>query len=169
MLQYAVYSVISPEGCASILWKSADKKELAAEAMGITAERLDKLGGIVDEILREPLGGAHRDPAAAASELSTPATVNVTDRMIDACRSVWSGSFSRGGISTTEMATKRPSTRHQRMDGSRIAPRKSLTLAGPNQRRSPLASAARNSSATRLTPTKATAGQKRGHMPGMLS
>ena len=68
MLQYAVYSVISPEGCASILWKSADKKELAAEAMGITAERLDKLG-LVDEILREPLGGAHRDPQAMADSL----------------------------------------------------------------------------------------------------
>jgi acetyl-CoA carboxylase carboxyl transferase subunit alpha len=68
MLQYSVYSVISPEGCASILWKSADKKELAAEAMGITAERLDKLG-LVDEIVREPLGGAHRDPQAMASDL----------------------------------------------------------------------------------------------------
>jgi acetyl-CoA carboxylase carboxyl transferase subunit alpha len=68
MLQYAVYSVISPEGCASILWKSADKKELAAEAMGITAERLDKLG-LVDEILKEPLGGAHRDPATMAEDL----------------------------------------------------------------------------------------------------
>jgi acetyl-CoA carboxylase carboxyl transferase subunit alpha len=70
MLQYAVYSVISPEGCASILWKSADKKELAAEAMGITAERLDKFG-LVDEILREPLGGAHRDPQAMADSLKT--------------------------------------------------------------------------------------------------
>jgi acetyl-CoA carboxylase carboxyl transferase subunit alpha len=68
MLQYAVYSVISPEGCASILWKSADKKELAAEAMGITAERLAKLG-LVDEIVREPLGGAHRDPQAMADDL----------------------------------------------------------------------------------------------------
>ncbi|HEX7374431.1 MAG TPA: acetyl-CoA carboxylase carboxyltransferase subunit alpha [Steroidobacteraceae bacterium] len=68
MLQYSVYSVISPEGCASILWKSADKKELAADAMGITAERLDKLG-VVDEILREPLGGAHRDPQAMADSL----------------------------------------------------------------------------------------------------
>jgi len=68
MLQYSVYSVISPEGCASILWKSADKKELAAEAMGITAERLDKFG-LVDEIVREPLGGAHRDPQAMASDL----------------------------------------------------------------------------------------------------
>ena len=69
MLQYAVYSVISPEGCASILWKSADKKEIAADAMGITAERLDKLG-LVDEILREPLGGAHRDPQVMADDLS---------------------------------------------------------------------------------------------------
>jgi acetyl-CoA carboxylase carboxyl transferase subunit alpha len=70
MLQYAVYSVISPEGCASILWKSADKKELAAEAMGITADRLDKFD-LVDEILREPLGGAHRDPQAMADSLKT--------------------------------------------------------------------------------------------------
>ena len=68
MLQYSVYSVISPEGCASILWKSADKKELAAEAMGITADRLSKLG-LVDEVLREPLGGAHRDPQTMAEDL----------------------------------------------------------------------------------------------------
>ena len=62
MLEYSVYSVISPEGCASILWKSAEKAEIAAEAMGITAPRLQELG-LVDEVLREPLGGAHRDPA----------------------------------------------------------------------------------------------------------
>jgi len=68
MLEYSVYSVISPEGCASILWKSADKKEIAAEAMGITAERLGKLG-LVDEVLKEPLGGAHRDPHAMAEAL----------------------------------------------------------------------------------------------------
>jgi len=68
MLQYSVYSVISPEGCASILWKSADKKELAAEAMGITAERLSKFG-VVDEVVKEPLGGAHRDPQAMADGL----------------------------------------------------------------------------------------------------
>jgi acetyl-CoA carboxylase carboxyl transferase subunit alpha len=66
MLQYSTYSVISPEGCASILWKSADKKEAAAEAMGLTAERLFKLG-LVDEVLREPLGGAHREPAEMAA------------------------------------------------------------------------------------------------------
>jgi acetyl-CoA carboxylase carboxyl transferase subunit alpha len=68
MLQYSVYSVISPEGCASILWKSADKKELAAEAMGITAERLlrEKL---VDDVIPEPLGGAHREPQVVAESL----------------------------------------------------------------------------------------------------
>jgi len=64
MLEYSVYSVISPEGCASILWKSADKAELAADAMGITAQRLYSLK-LIDEIVKEPLGGAHRDPAAA--------------------------------------------------------------------------------------------------------
>ena len=68
MLQYAVYSVISPEGCASILWKSADKKELAADAMGITAERLQR-ERLVDEVIPEPLGGAHREPQAMAETL----------------------------------------------------------------------------------------------------
>lgn len=63
MLQYGIYSVISPEGCASILWKSADKAEEAAEAMKITAKSLGEFG-LVDEILPEPLGAAHRDPAA---------------------------------------------------------------------------------------------------------
>lgn len=62
MLQYGTYSVISPEGCASILWKSADKAEDAAETLGITASRLKALG-IVDKIISEPLGGAHRDYA----------------------------------------------------------------------------------------------------------
>lgn len=70
MLEYSVYSVISPEGCASILWKSADKAELAADAMGITAPRLREID-LVDEILREPLGGAHRDPRAMADALRT--------------------------------------------------------------------------------------------------
>ncbi len=69
MLQYSTYSVISPEGCASILWKSADKKEVAAEAMNVTAEGLRELG-LVDVVLREPLGGAHRDPVTMASDLS---------------------------------------------------------------------------------------------------
>lgn len=68
MLQYSVYSVISPEGCASILWKSADKSADAAEAMGITAVKLHELG-LVDEVIEEPLGGAHRDPAAMAETL----------------------------------------------------------------------------------------------------
>ena len=65
MLQYSVYSVISPEGCASILWKSAEKAEEAAEAMRITAPSLSKFG-LVDDVLEEPLGGAHRNPAEAA-------------------------------------------------------------------------------------------------------
>ena len=60
MLQYATYSVISPEGCASILWKSADKASEAAEIMGITASRL-KTMGLIDKVISEPLGGAHRD------------------------------------------------------------------------------------------------------------
>lgn len=68
MLQYATYSVISPEGCASILWKSADKAEEAAAAMGITSARLHALG-LVDEVIEEPLGGAHRDVDAMAARL----------------------------------------------------------------------------------------------------
>src|SRR5262252_2836497 len=68
MLQYSTYSVISPEGCASILWKSQDKKEAAADALNLTADRLQKLG-LVDELIEEPLGGAHRDPAAMAVSL----------------------------------------------------------------------------------------------------
>jgi acetyl-CoA carboxylase carboxyl transferase subunit alpha len=63
MLQYATYSVISPEGCASILWKSADHAAEAAETLGITAARLKQLG-LVDKVVTEPLGGAHRDHAA---------------------------------------------------------------------------------------------------------
>ena len=68
MLQYSTYSVISPEGCASILWKSADKAPQAAEAMGITAERLLALN-LVDNIIEEPLGGAHRNHDAMANSL----------------------------------------------------------------------------------------------------
>jgi acetyl-CoA carboxylase carboxyl transferase subunit alpha len=68
MLQYSIYSVISPEGCAGILWRSADKKDLAAEAMGVSAERIAKLG-VVDEVIKEPLGGAHRDPQAMAESV----------------------------------------------------------------------------------------------------
>lgn len=68
MLQYATYSVISPEGCASILWKSADKAADAAETLGITATRLKTLG-LVDKIISEPLGGAHRDYPAMMQSL----------------------------------------------------------------------------------------------------
>ena len=68
MLQYSTYSVISPEGCASILWKSADKAPEAAEILGITAPRLKQLG-LIDKIVNEPLGGAHRDHAAMMAAL----------------------------------------------------------------------------------------------------
>jgi acetyl-CoA carboxylase carboxyl transferase subunit alpha len=68
MMQYSVYSVISPEGCASILWKSADKASDAAEAMGITSGRLSELG-LIDGVIEEPLGGAHRDIDAVARSL----------------------------------------------------------------------------------------------------
>ncbi len=70
MLTYSTYSVISPEGCASILWKSANKAAEAAEAMGITADRLEKLK-LIDDIVAEPLGGAHRQPEQMAERLKT--------------------------------------------------------------------------------------------------
>jgi acetyl-CoA carboxylase carboxyl transferase subunit alpha len=68
MLQYSVYSVISPEGCASILWKTSDRSEDAAEALGITAHRLKALG-LIDKIVNEPVGGAHRDPKQMSAQL----------------------------------------------------------------------------------------------------
>jgi acetyl-CoA carboxylase carboxyl transferase subunit alpha len=68
MLQYSTYSVISPEGCASILWKSAEKASDAAEALGITSTRLSELG-LVDQVISEPLGGAHRDVDATAGNI----------------------------------------------------------------------------------------------------
>jgi acetyl-CoA carboxylase carboxyl transferase subunit alpha len=68
MLQYSTYSVITPEGCASILWKSADKAKDAAEVMGLTAPRLLE-NGLIDKIVREPIGGAHRNPHAMAIRL----------------------------------------------------------------------------------------------------
>jgi acetyl-CoA carboxylase carboxyl transferase subunit alpha len=79
MLQYSTYSVISPEGCASILWKSADKADEAAEVMGITANRLSELG-LVDKVVNEPLGGAHRDYDAAATYLET-ALIGIFDEL----------------------------------------------------------------------------------------
>ena len=73
MLQFATYSVISPEGCASILWKSAERASEAAESLGITAARLKGLG-LIDKIIPEPPGGAHRDPAAMMSGLKKTLT-----------------------------------------------------------------------------------------------
>ena len=73
MLQYSTYSVISPEGCASILWKSAEKAADAAEALGITSGRLKELG-LIDRVIEEPSGGAHRDPETMAEHLRTALT-----------------------------------------------------------------------------------------------
>ncbi len=81
MLQYATYSVISPEGCASILWKSAEKAAEAADAMGITADRLKSLG-LIDYIVPEPLGGAHRDMEAAAQMLGEAIETNLRELKI---------------------------------------------------------------------------------------
>jgi acetyl-CoA carboxylase carboxyl transferase subunit alpha len=86
MLQYATYSVISPEGCASILWKSAEKASVAAEALGITAPKLKALG-LVDQIVNEPLGGAHRDPDAMMENLRgtlSSVLANVRERPLNA-------------------------------------------------------------------------------------
>ncbi len=81
MLQYSTYSVISPEGCASILWKDAAHAEEAADAMGITAPRLRKLG-LVDQVLEEPLGGAHRDPVQMARALKSSLLANL-ERLLE--------------------------------------------------------------------------------------
>ncbi len=78
MLQFATYSVITPEGCASILWKSQDKKEAAAEAMGMTADRLKKFN-LVDEVLPEPVGGAHRNPEMAAETIKAALVRNLAE------------------------------------------------------------------------------------------
>jgi acetyl-CoA carboxylase carboxyl transferase subunit alpha len=78
MLQFSVYTVISPEACASILWKSTEKKEIATDAMGGTADRLKKLG-LVDEVLKEPNGAAHRDPQAMAEVVKQSMIKHLTE------------------------------------------------------------------------------------------
>ncbi|TDJ42810.1 MAG: acetyl-CoA carboxylase carboxyltransferase subunit alpha [Gammaproteobacteria bacterium] len=76
MLEYSIYSVISPEGCASILWKNAEKAEAAATAMRITSQQLEKFG-LIDEVIAEPLGGAHRNPEAMAQTLQNALVDNL--------------------------------------------------------------------------------------------
>ena len=76
MLEYSIYSVISPEGCASILWKNAGKAADAADALGVTSDRLKKLG-LIDEVIEEPLGGAHRNPGEMADRLRTRLVVQL--------------------------------------------------------------------------------------------
>jgi acetyl-CoA carboxylase carboxyl transferase subunit alpha len=78
MLQYSIYSVISPEGCASILWKSADRAAEAAANMGVTADRLSQLG-LIDKVIKEPLGGAHRDADRMAQIIKDELVKNITD------------------------------------------------------------------------------------------
>jgi acetyl-CoA carboxylase carboxyl transferase subunit alpha len=78
MLEYSIYSVISPEGCASILWKSAEKAPAAAATLGVTSERLSGLG-LVDEVVPEPLGGAHRDVAEIANRVKTAIEEKLTE------------------------------------------------------------------------------------------
>ena len=80
MLEHAIYSVISPEGCASILWRSADKVKEATEALKLTAQDLKKLG-IIDEIIPEPLGGAHRDPKAVIESVGNAILKNLKELM----------------------------------------------------------------------------------------
>jgi acetyl-CoA carboxylase carboxyl transferase subunit alpha len=107
MLQYSTYSVISPEGCASILWRSADKKEAAAEALGLTAVRLYQLG-LIDEILEEPLGGAHRDPPAMSATLKS-ALIRHLDELealpVDTLRAQRTARVASVGIFTEDAAT----------------------------------------------------------------
>ena len=91
MLQFSVYSVISPEGCASILWKTAERAADAAEALGITAHRLKALG-LIDKIVNEPVGGAHRDPKQMAAQLKRG--------LVDALRQV-------ADLGTTELLERR--------------------------------------------------------------
>ncbi|MBA4163334.1 MAG: acetyl-CoA carboxylase carboxyl transferase subunit alpha [Erythrobacter sp.] len=81
MFEHAVYSVISPEGCASILWRTAEKAPEAAEAMKVTAQHLKRLG-VIDRIIKEPVGGAHRDPKTAAMSLGA-AIIQELDALVD--------------------------------------------------------------------------------------
>ena len=97
MLQYSIYSVISPEGCASILWKSADKAEDAAEAMRITATSLNDFG-LVDEVLPEPLGGAHRNPTGMAEVIR-----NALLKSLDELTSCRPSICSRASAATCEL------------------------------------------------------------------
>jgi acetyl-CoA carboxylase carboxyl transferase subunit alpha len=106
MLQYSTYSVISPEGCASILWRSAEKKEAAAEALGLTAARLYQLG-LIDEVLEEPLGGAHRDPAAMSATLKAALARHVEDLVklsVDTLRAERTARIAAFGVYTEDQS-----------------------------------------------------------------
>jgi acetyl-CoA carboxylase carboxyl transferase subunit alpha len=94
MLQYSTYSVISPEGCASILWKSADKASQAAEAMNITASKLQALK-LIDSVVEEPLGGAHRDYDTAAQNLRNQLLSDLEQLSNDSTEELLSKRFDR--------------------------------------------------------------------------
>ncbi len=94
MLQYATYSVISPEGCASILWKSADKAPLAAEAMNITAKDLKKLK-LIDNIVEEPLGGAHRDYKKMAQNLKSRIVTDLSQLKLESAEQLLENRYNR--------------------------------------------------------------------------
>ena len=94
MLQYSTYSVISPEGCASILWKSADKASQAAEAMNITASKLQSLK-LIDSVVEEPLGGAHRDYDTAAQNLRNQLLSDLEQLSNDSTEELLSKRFDR--------------------------------------------------------------------------
>jgi acetyl-CoA carboxylase carboxyl transferase subunit alpha len=106
MLQYSTYSVISPEGCASILWRSAEKKEAAAEALGLTAPRLYQLG-LIDEVLEEPLGGAHRDPVTMSATLKAALVRHLDDLVklsVDTLRAERTARIAAFGVYTEDQS-----------------------------------------------------------------
>ena len=142
MFQHSFYSVISPEGCAAILWKSAERRKHAAEALQLTSKSLKKLD-IIDEIIPEPLGGAHRDPEAAAGKLEKFIDRSLTDlarRNVDALMQAryerirnLGGFFAepkteKKGADRTHLAGRRASSRTSRLQTRFAAPRKKVTV-----------------------------------------
>ena len=145
MLQYSTYSVISPEGCASILWKDAQKAPAAAEALGLTANTLQQLG-LVDKIISEPLGGAHRDPQLMARTLKkvlidqlrtmlSLTTEELIDRRLDRLLSYGKFETSQPSSSAQVAETERDRTESQNdLDGeARVKPESVLTQEAQKQ------------------------------------
>ncbi len=136
MLQYSIYSVISPEGCASILWKTSDKAQEAADALGITAHRLKALG-LIDKIVNEPVGGAHRDHAQMAAflkrgltdawrQLNDLTVRELVDRRYDRLQSYGRFTDTKADAADTSAAADR---RAERRVERRAVPRSTVTRA----------------------------------------